>query len=338
MRSIGVDLHTNSFTVCYLNEAADSEQLATYKLSEVAAFVASLQAEDQVAVEATGNTRYFVGQIQAHVTQVVVVNPSQFEVIRKSVKKTDKNDARSLAFFLSKGMLPTARLKDERSAQMNSLAQTRDKFVKLRTTLVNKMHAIHNTHGIKSAKSAFQSEKGLRAALAREWSEIVRIELEVLAGQIRSLNEGIKKLEAQMEKSGQEMPGYANLTSIKGIGAKSAAILLSVIGDIADFASEKKLESYFGVVPRVANSNETVNHGRITKRGSKLGRTTLVQCTLVAIKYSPYLRKFYDRKKAEKGAGKAIIATARKFLGIIYNTLKNNWVFDDFPNFVLVES
>jgi transposase len=338
MRYIGVDLHTNSLTVCYWQEAADSEQLATYKLSELEAFRASLQAEDQVAVEATGNTRYFVGQVQAHVAQVVVVNPSQFEVIRKSVKKTDKHDARTLAFFLSKGMLPTARLKDERSAQMNSLAQTRDKFVKLRTTLINKMHAIHNTHGIKSVKSAFQSEKGLRAALAREWSEIVRIELEVLAGQIRSLNEGIKKLEGQMEKSGQEMPGYANLTSIKGIGAKSAAILLSVIGNIADFASEKKLESYFGVVPKVANSNETVSHGRITKRGSKLGRTTLVQCTLVAIKYSTYLRKFYDRKKAEKGAGKAIIATARKFLGIIYNTLKNNWVFDDFPNFVLAES
>jgi transposase len=336
MSFIGVDLHPNSLTVCYLNEEGQ-EALATYKLSELAAFVESLQADDQVAVEATGNTRYFVGQIQAHVAQVVVVNPSQFEVIRKSVKKTDKHDARALAFFLSKGMLPTARLKDERSAQMNSLAQTRDKFVKLRTTLINKMHALHNAHGIKSVKNAFKSEKGLQAALAREWSEIVRIELEVLAGQIRALNEGIKKLEGQMEKSGKEMPGHAKLTSIKGIGAKSAAILLSVIGNIADFASAKKLESYFGVVPKVANSNETVQHGRITKRGSKLGRTTLVQCTLIAVKYSPYLRKFDDRKKAAKGAGKAIIATARKFLGIIYDTLKNNWVFDDFPNFVLAE-
>lgn len=337
MRFIGVDLHTNSLTVCYLQQDGQ-EALATYPLSELPAFGASLQPDDQVAVEATSNTRYFVGQIQAQVAQVVVVNPSQFEVIRKSVKKTDKNDARLLAFFLSKEMLPTARLKDERSAQMNSLAQTRDKLVKLRTTLINKIHAIHNGHGIKSQKSAFKSEKGLQTALARAWDEIVRIELEVLVGQIRSLNDGIKKLEAQMSKSGQEMPGHENLTSIKGIGTKSAAILLSVIGDVNDFESEKKLESYFGMVPKVANSNETVNHGRITKRGSKLGRTTLVQCTLIAIKYSPYLRKFYDRKKAAKGAGKAIIATARKFLGIIYNTLKNNWVFEDFPNFVLAES
>ena len=44
-----------------------------------------------------------------------------------------------------------------------------------------------------------------------------------------------------------------------------------------------------------------------------------------------YLLRVYLR------AGKAIIALARKFLGIIYRTLKNNWVFEDFSNFVLAE-
>lgn len=84
-------------------------------------------------------------------------------------------------------------------------------------------------------------------------------------------------------------------------------------------------------------SNETQHHGRITKGGSKLGRTTPVQCTLVALRYSPYLKKFYERIKERRGSGKAIIATARKFLGIVYQTLKNKWVFADFPNFVLAE-
>ena len=88
-------------------------------------------------------------------------------------------------------------------------------------------------------------------------------------------------------------------------------------------------------MPRVSNSNETKWQGRITKRGSKLGRTTLVQCTLIAIKYSPYLRSFYERIKAKKGSGKAIIATSKKLLGIIYMTLKENIVYEDFPNFVI---
>lgn len=112
--------------------------------------------------------------------------------------------------------------------------------------------------------------------------------------------------------------------------------MLSVIGDINEFKDESKLAAFFfGIVPRVSNSNETEHRGRITKRGSKIGRTTLVQCTLVAIRYSSYLRRFYERIKLKKDSGKAIIATAKKILGIIYNTLKNDWIFEDFENFVI---
>jgi hypothetical protein len=38
------------------------------------------------------------------------------------------------------------------------------------------------------------------------------------------------------------------------------------------------------------------------------------------------------------GSGKAIIATARKFLRIIYQTLKNGWIFEDFPKFVIANT
>jgi hypothetical protein len=37
--------------------------------------------------------------------------------------------------------------------------------------------------------------------------------------------------------------------------------------------------------------------------------------------------------KAGKGSGKAIIATARKLLCVIYDTLKHDWVFKDFSHF-----
>ena len=52
-----------------------------------------------------------------------------------------------------------------------------------------------------------------------------------------------------------------------------------------------------GSLPRVSNSNETEHSGRITKRGTKLGRTTLVQCALIAQRYSPYLKNYYEKNK-----------------------------------------
>ena len=91
MAFIGVDLHTNSFTICRL-EADGSEAFETFQLaaSDLERFCQSVDADDEVAVEATGNTAWFCDEIRACVGRIVVVNPRQFQVIRKLVKKTGR--------------------------------------------------------------------------------------------------------------------------------------------------------------------------------------------------------------------------------------------------------
>jgi transposase len=337
MSYLGVDLHSNSFTVCY-RSSQGKERIATFDIRRVGQFRKTLRKRDELAVEATGNTSWFVEQISDRVSKVVVVDPHQFKVIRKSVKKTDKHDAKTLAYFLSKDMLPEARMKSKENAQLHSLAGTRDKLVKQRTALINKIHNVLNSHGLKYKKESLSAEKHLKKVLSLDWDSIVGVELEVLTDQIRSLNNSIKKLDEQMSECGKNLKGHKNLASIKGIGELSATVLLSVIDDVNDFADEDKLAAYFGIVPKVSDSNEKIRHGRITKNGSKIGRTTLIQCTLVAKRYSPYLRRYYERIERHRGSGKAIVATARKFLGIIYQTLKNDWIFEDFPNFVIANT
>ena len=160
-------------------------------------------------------------------------------------------------------------------------------------------------------------------------------ELRIIVEQIRNLNKATEEINKELAERGKKVDGHKNLTSIKGIGDLSATILLNTIGDVKDFPDDKKLAAYFGIVPRVSVSNETSHYGRITKMGNKIARTTLVQSTLIAIRYNHYLRNFYFKLKAKKGSGKAIIATARKLLTIIYRTLKYNWVFEDFSQFKL---
>lgn len=334
-RYIGIDLHRDCFTACLRLENG-REYLKQWKLEELAKFTAKLRPTDQVAVEVTGNTRLFHEAVAPYVERVVAVNPSQFKVITHSVKKTDPNDARNLALYLAKDLLPEVRMKDKTQAQIASLTQTRDTMVKLRTALKNKVNNLCSAHGVNLNKESLASQKGLRAVLEMRFDPLVNLELKIIIDQIRSLNQSIAELEQAIGKEGQKLEGHKNLTSIKGIGGLSAGILLSIIGDIGDFSDEGKLAAYFGIVPRISNSNETEHSGRITKRGTKLGRTTLVQCALIAQRYSPYLKNYYEKKKS-RGTGKAIIALARKFLGIIYRTLKNKWLFEDFPNFVLAE-
>jgi len=334
-RFIGIDLHRNCFTVCMIAENG-REYLSEYDLDDIDRFLRKLRTTDEVAVEVTGNTRLFYDLVAPHVQRVAVVNPSEFRVIRQSTKKTDKHDARALALFLSKNLLPEVRMKDREHAELASLTQTRDALVKQRTALKNKVNNLLSSQGVNLSKESLTSEKGLRQVLGMKFTPLMEIELAVLVEQIRALNASVAKLEGTIKEEGAKLPGHKNLKSIKGIGDLGATILLSVIGDVNDFANEGKLAAYFGIVPRVNNSNETERSGRITKRGTKLGRTTLVQCALIAKRYSPYLARFYERIKARRGTGKAIIALAKKFLGIIYNTLKEGWVFADFPKFELV--
>ncbi|MGL9759687.1 MAG: IS110 family transposase, partial [Wolbachia sp.] len=53
MRYIGIDLHTNSFTACYLQEGK-AEYIQTFCLKNLDNFIENLQDTDEVAIEATG--------------------------------------------------------------------------------------------------------------------------------------------------------------------------------------------------------------------------------------------------------------------------------------------
>ncbi len=335
-RYIGIDLHRDRFTCCMRLDNGRT-YLTDWKLDKLAAFVKKLRPTDEVAVEITGNTRLFHDTVAPHVARVVVVDSNQFRVISRSVKKTDPNDARLLALYLAKDLLPEVRMKNKQQARVASLTQTRDTLVKQRSALKNKVNNLLSARGLNLPKEALSSEKRLAEVLSLPFDELLLVELRVIVDQIRSLNKSIGELDKAIAEASSELEGHTSLTSIKGIGATTSAILLSVIGDVNDFPDEGRLASYFGIVPRVSNSNQTEHSGRIHKRGTKLGRTALVQSALIAANYSPYLKRFYERVKARRGAGKAIIALARKFLGIIYRTLKNKWVFQDFPNFVLAE-
>jgi len=335
-RWIGVDLHKNRFTVCYLGASGEHELLEfTVNAKGIKSFKETLTKDDEAAVESTGNAGYFARQIEDAVKVVKIINPLQFKVISHSVKKTDEHDAVIIARYLSKGLIPEVRMRTKEESQISSLISTRDRMVKLRTALKNKIHNILNANGIVTEREVFSSAKGLDNVLALDIDEAYLFELRIIVGQIHSLNKSIDEINKELANRGKKIDGHKNLTSITGIGDISAAILLNTIGNIDDFENDKKLAAYIGIVPRVYVSNETSQYGKITKMGNKIARTALVQSTLVAIRYNPYLRSFYSRLKAKKGSGKAIIATARKLLTIIYRTLKNDWIFEDFNKYKL---
>ena len=129
-RYIGIDLHRNGFSCCARLENG-REYLKQWRLEDLPRLVKKLRPADELAVEVTGNTRLFYDAVASHVARIAVVDTNQFRVISRSVKKTDANDARFLALYLSKELLPEVRMKDKEHGQLASLTQTRDTLVKL---------------------------------------------------------------------------------------------------------------------------------------------------------------------------------------------------------------
>src|SRR5512139_1494914 len=205
-RFIGIDLHKTAFTVCFME--GEEKRFETYKIGEVDLFRGKLRADDEVALESTTNTRHFVGCLRERVQGIHVINPFQFKVISHSIKKTDANDAEAMAFFLSRGMLPEVRMKDEQYAELESLANTRGKLVQLKTALKNKVHNILNAQGIVTKKESLSSVKGLDRVLTYPVSAVAQIELEVIIEQIKGLNTGIAKIDQQLSDKGKDLDGY----------------------------------------------------------------------------------------------------------------------------------
>jgi transposase len=327
MRYIGVDLHKTKIAACYLTDGKYMHK--NFKIDEIEKFKASLLASDELCFEATTNSAWFYRHCISLVSKISVVDTMRFKVISSSYSKTDKNDAKALAFHLSKDMLPEAKVKDIVSQDIQALFNTRKLLIKQRTMLKNEVHGFLLSHGIIIKATDLCSIVGLARVSATVVSTTAETNVSTIINMIKSINVEIKTLDAKLEECGRELLGFENLNSIDGLGCNTIVMILATIGNINNFANHKQLCSYLGFVPSVRNSNDTIKHGGITKKGSSALRGNLVQCAMVAIKKNYKLNTFYEKLRATKGHGKAIVATARKLIQLIYFTLKYSWFFED---------
>jgi transposase len=335
VRHIGVDLHKTNFVVCFL-AADDTARTETYPLTAdgLNRFTRQLSAEDEIAVEATQNIYFFYDQVKPHVRRVAVVDTYRFQVIARSKKKTDRADAAALARFLKLGWLPEVIVPSEHTRALRQLLEARETPVSTRTKLKNMGHAAFARNGVALTRAAFASQVSRARLLKRE--DLPAHDLVILRAslrQIEALSEEVATLEAEIIARGKGLKGLRRLLQVHGLNLLSAISLLAEIGDITQFETSKHLVSYAGLATSTRQSNETTRHGKITKQGRRRLRTVCVQAVLAMVNRTQTpLMEFYQKKKREKGAGKAICATARKLLTVIFVVLKKEldyWYMED---------
>jgi transposase len=125
------------------------------------------------------------------------------------------------------------------------------------------------------------------------------------------------------------------LVSIPGIGAQTAAVLLSEIGRIEDYQTARQLAAHAGLTPCERSSGTSVRgKTRLSCTGNSRLRKALYMPAVVSMRHNPLLKAFGDRL-LDRGKAKmqAIGAVMRKLVHLAFGILKSQQPFD--PNYSL---
>jgi transposase len=323
MRFIGLDVHRD---FCEVAIAEGGRVRRAGRVETVPAalelFAQSLAADDQVALEATGNALAIARIIEPHAGRVVLANPKAVKNATRSAK-TDKLDARTLARLLAAGFLPEVWSPDEQTRVLRRRISRRAQLVRQRTREKNQVHAILIRNLKKRAPTA-----DLFGSAGRRWlaeQELPVDEREMLEACLRGIDfldrevAAIDRALAQLVLASTEL---RRLLTLPGVNFVTACALLAAIGDIRRFPTPRQLVGYLGLDPKVHQSgSEPARHGRISKQGPGETRHVLVEAAWHAARTAGPLRAFHERIAARRGGNIATVAVARKLAVIAWHML-----------------
>jgi transposase len=270
---------------------------------------------------------------------VIVANTNGDAWAWKNVKrKTDRDDALKLARLASVGELQAVPVPPKPVRQRKSLIGLRKRLVGERTRGQNRIRGLLVGQGLPAPRGAKAwTELGLAglSELAKplaecEAIELWRGELHLLIERYRSVVEQITEMERKLDALGAKDEATVLLETVPGIGPRTAEVIATHLGDAKRFDSADEVSAYAGLVPRQYQSGETDRRGRITKRGSKLLRSALVECAWCSLRYNAWARGVWERLQSNGlSKKKAVVALARKLLVRCWGMLKRGEAWKD---------
>lgn len=152
---------------------------------------------------------------------------------------------------------------------------------------------------------------------------------------IVSMEKEIKQLEQKLQLLLEQWQPeqLKNVSSIKGIGKRAAAMLIVFTQGFKYTKNHRQLISFAGLAPTEYSSGSSIQgKPRIYKRGGKNLRDVLYMCSMNAIKTNTACKVLYERLRANGKTGKqALIAVCNKLLKQVFAVVKNNSLYQ--PNY-----
>jgi len=261
-----------------------------------------------IVLEATGGyENAAVAALAAAALPVVVVNPRQARDFAKStglLEKTDKIDCMALALFAERVQPEIRALKSEETQEFEAFLARRRQLQEMLTAEKNRTGTAH-------------------PALKKQ-----------IAKHIRWLEKELERTEEELDRRIKAAPIWRAqeelLRSVPGVGPALSRTLIGNVPELGQLTN-KEMRKLIGVAPLAWDSGKHRGK-RFTWGGRAAVRAVLYMATLVAVRFNPVIREFYERLL---GRGKekkvALVACMGKLLVILNSMVRHGTRWD--PNY-----
>jgi transposase len=280
---------------------------------------------DRVVIEVCNIAGWVCDLLRGMGVEVQVANTNEDAWRWRKVKqKNDRRDALKAAQLSAVNQIKAVYIPAIEVRQWRALIAFRQQLVRRRGRIKNHIRDLLVSEGQLLARGAkCWTELGVARleALAQPLSdvglsELWRGQLYIELQQLREVQQQIRAVEEKLDALAAADPRIKLLRTIPGVGPRLAEAIVALLDRPERFHKASAVSAYIGMVPKELDSGETVRRGPITKHGSRLLRSLLVEVAWAGLRYNPWVRQTYQRISGGKKSRKkiAIVAVGRRLL------------------------
>jgi len=330
---LGIDLHLKRTYMVLMDAKGEILDKGRISNQEITKYLQEKVPRETYAVlEATRNWPFMYDLLNEHVDKVDLVHAKGVRAIANAAVKTDQIDASVLAHLARMNYIPKAYAASKEMRDLRQLLRHREWMVNQRSKAKNRIHAVLAAYNLISPVTDLFGVAGreyLHEVMEEDLRPSARQVVEDHLAMIDHLTERIHAIEKNISLNERQNHIVNILKSMPGVGRLIALILLAEIGDISRFHSPKALCSWAGLTPKVHSSDAVVQHGHITKEGSRYLRTAMVQAATTACRVSPKWYRVHEHMALRCGRRAARVAVARRLLTVIYYMWKRDQPYQE---------
>lgn len=260
---------------------------------------------------------------------------------RKVRRKNDRCDALKIAQLAAVNQVREVYIPALEVRQWRALIAFRQQLVQRRSKVKNHIRDLLVSEGQilpRGAKCWTQLGRAHLEALAQPLAavsprELWRGQLQLDLRQLQLLQEEIETAEEKLNAIAKAEPRVALLRTIPGVGPRLAEAIVALLDRPERFQDAREVSAYIGMVPKELDSGERERRGSITKHGSRLVRSLLVEVAWAGLRYNSWVRTTYQRISGGKKSRRkiAIVAVGRRLFVRCWAMLRDGTAWQGSP-------